>query len=87
MDIAIKKNLACDISSHVAFYQNVYPPDPDPLKNPPFFWDVTTVWPCAAAIWAAFGAHPGGGGGIDAGAYGVNRAPASNCPPTGGAAA
>ena len=69
------------------FYQKVYPPDPDPFRKPPFFWEVTTVFPCDAAICAAFGAHPGGGGGIDAGAYGVNRAPASNCPlPTGGAA-
>ena len=51
-----------------SFYQKVYPPEPVPLKNPPDFCDILTFWPCAAAIWAAFGAHPGGGGGIDGGA-------------------
>ena len=56
----------------------MYPPDPDPLKNPPDFCDILTFWPCAAAICAAFGVHPGGGGGMEGGAYGVNRAPASN---------
>jgi len=36
-----------------------------------------------AACWAAVGATPGGGGGIEGGLFAEKRAPASNWPVTG----
>ena len=45
----------------IDYYQRVYPP-PLPSQNPPCCCPATTVFPCMAAIWAALGAQPGGGG-------------------------
>lgn len=65
-------------------YQNVKPAPLPPCRKLFFFLVITTCWPCMAAIWAALGAIPGGGGGIVADpAPFPNRAPASYIAPCG----
>lgn len=49
-------------------------------QNEDFFCEATTLDPHWAAIWAAFGATPGGGGGIEGGEVFENLAPASKAP-------
>ena len=71
----------------ILFYQNVTPPPLPPLNQPAFFCLTCTGGPglppaeaFMAASWAALGATPGGGGGIDGGAYDENLAPESKWP-------
>ena len=62
-------NVQCTLIVH----QKVYPALPDPRQKPPFSWPITTCCPRMAATWAAVGATPGGGGGMEGGAWALNR--------------